>query len=687
MTLSFRGFGSRAVTAQRVATLAVAVVLVLSSCSDAFIEPRTKEQTNVDDRLALTGRVCTAPPDPTGFPVKVVLIVDQSGSMCVSDPPGSQESSGFCEMYAVVPPGITTPARVRSLTQLMDQFQNQPNVQVAMVPFETNVKGPWPDAASGKRFARPDSTLRARIQGLQAQLGKGTDYQGALAYAYGLIAGDIADVNSTNPEQLPRTRYVVVFLTDGVPFPRCAANDDLTIYADDLNPDLTWADAVGAGSFCNKIDPNDPDAISGCPGGGTGCANPQAPFIAGTDRNQNYQLFSYIDQLMELKQQYNIGDVRMHTVLLFNAEAVRACGPICQDLYGLYVRYPGAVPVADGPAAAKRIAGWLLQQFAQRGNGVYQEFNDYYGIGQINLGALDYSSLASRNVMKTLIVQALSSEPGDVNRVVDSDGDGLPDEIDNDFSFKTNKFQDDTDGDGFTDKFEVDRYDDGFRANARDGRGCDPDSLLTPGCTPRDTDGDGLSQYVERYLSNRLYDTNLVDADGDGVPNGMEVRYGLDPLKAQGAGLDTDGDGVPDLDEFRLGSNPVKRDRAYAEKNAYQYELKSETQTDGRICYDFTVSNLQLVTPPNRAGLRQGFNLFKVWFGEAPESGVGTDYGTWRTACAWAQYDPPTVRVPAGPQVAPFTNANFVSPAQMVDSSQYEARCVGISPSRGQTTP
>jgi hypothetical protein len=117
-------------------------------------------------------------------------------------------------------------------------------------------------------------------------------------------------------------------------------------------------------------------------------------------------------------------------VLLFNQQAVTACGPICQDLYGAYVRYPGggAPPVAvpNGPASAKAIARWLLQQMAQRGNGVYQEFNDFTGIGNLSLGALDYSSLFSQNVLKTLLVQPLSSEPGPTNRVVDTDGDACP---------------------------------------------------------------------------------------------------------------------------------------------------------------------------------------------------------------------------------------------------------------------
>jgi len=647
------------------ALLASLAGLALLGCSDALIEKRQIDDINIDDKLAVAGRVCTDIPDPSGFPVKVVLIVDQSGSMCISDPPGSQESSGFCQMYSTVPPGVTQPARVRALNRLLDQFQMAPNVQVALAPFETNVKGTWPNAV-GARFARPDATLRTRVNTLQAELGKGTDYQGALAYAYGLIASDISATEMTTPEVLPRTKYVVVFLTDGVPFPRCAGNDMLTQYADDLNPQLTWADSLGAGDFCNQIDPRDPDAITG--------------FVAGTDRNQNYQLFSYVKQIVDLKDQFNVGDVRLHTVLMFNEESVRNCGPICQDVYGSYVRYPGPVPVPDGPVAARSIAQWTLQQLAQQGNGVYQEFNNFSGLAQLNLGVLDYSSLASRNVMKTLMLQSLSSEPGAQGRVVDTDGDGTIDEFDNDFTNKTIKTQGDSDDDGFDDTFEIRRFDDGFRPDSKDGRGCNPMSPLTPNCRSRDTDGDGLSQFAEDYLKSR---PTLVDSDADGIPDGMEVRYGLDPITRLLSGIDTDGDATSDSDEFRMGSNPIVRDKAFQEKSQYQYSIESETLSDGRVCYDFKISNIQMVTPPNVAGLTQGYNLFKVWFGEAPESGVSTDYGVWKAACFWAQYDPPSVRIPAGPEVQPLVDSNFRPPQQLASPAQYDVNCQGISPARG----
>ena len=69
--------------------------------------------------------------------------------------------------------------------------------------------------------------------------------------------------------------------------------------------------------------------------------------------------------------------------------------------------------------------------------------------------------------------------------------------------------------------------------------------------------GDVRSQFLGESM-----DPNE-DDDGDGMPNGWEVRYGLDPRDASDAQSDMDGDGMSNLQECRLGRNPcVKAFRA-----------------------------------------------------------------------------------------------------------------------------
>src|SRR5262249_27512219 len=253
---------------------------------------------------------------------------------------------------------------------------------------------------------------------------------------------------------------------------------------------------------------------------------------------------------------------------------------------------------------AKKIAEWLLRQMAQRGNGVFQEFLDgqIYSLG---LGALDYSSLASRNVMKTLIARSLSSVAVSSDKMdLDTDGDGLADTVETPFLLKTNKFDADSDGDCFPDAFEVMRADQGFDPIRKDPRGCDPASPATLDCSCRDTDGDGLSQFAEAYLKTN---SGLMDSDGDGIPDGLEVLYGKDPLRPD-QNVDTDGDGIADVDEIRAGTDLRRRDRPLFERDGYQYEVEANVQADGSVCYDFSVANIKLVTPPSRSGIRQGYN-------------------------------------------------------------------------------
>ncbi len=71
-----------------------------------------------------------------------------------------------------------------------------------------------------------------------------------------------------------------------------------------------------------------------------------------------------------------------------------------------------------------------------------------------------------------------------------------------------------------------------------------------------DADGDGLSLHQE-YI--HLTDPVNPDTDGDGVPDGEEVRRGTNP---RGIGVaDVDGDKMPDTWERAHGLDPLKNDR------------------------------------------------------------------------------------------------------------------------------
>ena len=82
--------------------------------------------------------------------------------------------------------------------------------------------------------------------------------------------------------------------------------------------------------------------------------------------------------------------------------------------------------------------------------------------------------------------------------------------------------------------------------------GTDPDNW--------DTDGDGLSDYAEIFV----HGTSVLnaDSDGDGLPDGWEVQYGLNALDAtgdNGAYGDPDGDGFTNLQEFQRGGDPTNQ--------------------------------------------------------------------------------------------------------------------------------
>ena len=141
---------------------------------------------------------------------------------------------------------------------------------------------------------------------------------------------------------------------------------------------------------------------------------------------------------------------------------------------------------------------------------------------------------------------------------LDSDGDGLIDQLEE--IRGTDPFKEDTDEDGMGDGWEV-KYQldplDPFDA----GMDLDDDGLTNleesqNGTSPRnpDTDADGLNDGVEvkQYSTNPV----LYDSDGDKMSDGYEVNNGFNPNNSSDGELDSDNDGYANWMEGEYGSDP-----------------------------------------------------------------------------------------------------------------------------------
>lgn len=138
---------------------------------------------------------------------------------------------------------------------------------------------------------------------------------------------------------------------------------------------------------------------------------------------------------------------------------------------------------------------------------------------------------------------------------VDSDGDGLTDEMEleigtdpndpdtdgDDLSdgdeyheYDTDPLEPDTDGDRLSDGDEVLVYETDPLESDTDGDGLeDGDEVLEFRTDPLnpDTDDDGLNDYDE--VHDHQTDPNNPDTDGDGFTDGQEIEMGTDPLDPQ----------------------------------------------------------------------------------------------------------------------------------------------------------
>jgi len=145
-------------------------------------------------------------------------------------------------------------------------------------------------------------------------------------------------------------------------------------------------------------------------------------------------------------------------------------------------------------------------------------------------------------------------------------------------------------------------------------------TVFDPGCAPYlihvDSDCDGIWDCDEQLLGSN---SNLVDTDKDGAPDGIEWRLGTQ-LTAQDLGFDPDSDGILNGVELRLHSNPLIPDADTLSQFGYRYEVSADSalNAQGEQCYTFTVGNVLLANTLDQ-GHGPGFNDLYMAYSMVPQ--------------------------------------------------------------------
>jgi hypothetical protein len=732
--------------------ICIGALYLTASCTDSGLAtPEGGDGVYKDDKLKLSGRVCTSDPTDVTFPLKVLFVIDTSQSMNKSDPisqtnpdpleqtgrvraiarvineyvklkasfittrcntgaTGCTKGSTSCPacpsaskhlcvgpqccndtlaMCKGVPPCQPQNGTCASLCSAAADCASlgggqcvngvcvanlDPGVEFAIMRFGSAKDVLTRNRAGQFGFTNDPRELLTALPNV-SNGGSVTDYEGALATAYETISTDITRMKQQHAAALSRTKYMVIFLSDGKPDPQINDEDDwknVPCYAQGLLMNVTLSDP-------NNCDTNSTD---------------MATLAAYRQAIQEYNLpgrvLIRVKEIVALKALHRLGGVALHTAYLAGVES----------------------------SSVEDQSKNLLTQMAQLGQGTFRSFADGQSINFLKIG---FSSLRRVFTLKSLIVSNENARPVPTLGVarVDSDGDGLHDGLE--ALHGSNKRLVDTDQDGFSDTLEHFYRSSGWDVLDPADADCPLLADKDGDGRPDDSDGDGLLDCEERFLgTNRT----LFDSDGDGIPDRLEVQFGTNPVVDDASDDQLDFDGMPNGDEIRFHTDPRIRDAAHRSHNSYRYKVQRDgvgieraglrctlatdcpsgadcaegycrcfnaagcasgascnvdadcavsgeackagsctgswscaplpglsqpEQVCSKVkhitCYSYEVENITLVTPvaPGAgasSAAQSGWNTIRLYFGETPFDSPG-DPGRYQVACVKVNYDRP----------------------------------------------
>jgi hypothetical protein len=188
-------------------------LLVVAACTDSYLfDPRRDEEVPVDRAVSFEGRFCTVGSNEVVRPIKLVVAMDASQSMRVSDPDGT---------------------RATALVDLIDNLPRDPEVSIAVMLFAgsttaflTQTPGNPPQDGFVQVASMDDAARRKLTEQLltfrnpdNSPNRDSTDFVKPLSDIYSLINTDIARsrLEPGGAQALAQARYSVIFLSDGKP--------------------------------------------------------------------------------------------------------------------------------------------------------------------------------------------------------------------------------------------------------------------------------------------------------------------------------------------------------------------------------------------------------------------------------------------------------------------------------------
>jgi len=210
----------------------ICFLFVLSGCGD----PPNLEWTQQRNKVTLQGSFVTETPDEINFPVKVLFAVDCSLSMGDA---ARDDIEGGSDPHFL---------RMEAVRNFVDEYNVNENVSFEIMLWSLNVTDTSMVLTGGggriPGFTKDPVELNRVLD--NAQVDSMTDYIGTLDSIYHDIEQDI--LNTENQDNLIRTKYIVVFLSDGMSNVGNGPQSDIEIWqrVDDLKE---MATERGVGGF------------------------------------------------------------------------------------------------------------------------------------------------------------------------------------------------------------------------------------------------------------------------------------------------------------------------------------------------------------------------------------------------------------------------------------------------------